>query len=345
MTLGANWKAATLKDVAALAGTTAMTASRAFSKPELLSEETLSKVLAAAKQLGYRHNALARALKQGVQSKLIGVVVPQVANQIFAKLAYGIDTALQEHGYRMMLAQSGDNVEWEKIAVNKLFSWRIDGLIIVPSGDGAFLKDLESRGEIPVVSAARPASFGNFDEVTLDDVAGAELAVNDLIQQGHRRIARLGKDDSLTTANRRMAGYRRALTEAGIEFDANLIRADNMSIEDARVSTEALLSLEDPPTAIFAESNLLTIGALRAASEQKSALAVNGFDDLDLSDLLAPSCGLVSYDAVKMGQISCDLMLSRIAQPELLPRRVVMPSTLNRTGKENRNNFYSVALQ
>lgn len=311
-----------------------MTASRAFARPELVAEETRLKVLKAAEQIGYQRNSLARALRPGGRSGLIGVVVANIANPFYSSLAQGIDEELQRRGYRMMLAHSADDAEREQAVLNDLRTWRVDGIVIVPAAGASALESLRpGSGSAPVVIVGRGSGGGDFDEVLVDDLDGARVAVADLLAQGHRRIAYVGNEAILPTSVDRLRGYRCALAEAGLQADESLVKQGCETVEQARMAMAGLLASATPPTAVFAGNNRAMVGALKAMREADRMLVVNGFDELELAELLKVRCGMMSFDAVAMGRTSAELIVSRLAGESVgASRRVIVPSVLVHAG-------------
>ncbi|OYO05819.1 LacI family DNA-binding transcriptional regulator [Enemella evansiae] len=319
-------RAPTLKDVAAAAGVAVMTASRAFARPELVSPSTREKVITAANSLGYRHNALAAAMRTQ-QSGLVGVIVTNIENPFHSKLAQGIDQVLTANGRRMLLGHSQDDAAREAALIADMRSWRVEGLIAVPAL--AEIPAEERFAGTPTVLAGRRAATRSINQVTVDDEEGARLATADLIDRGARRIGFIGNEDRIPTTIDRLAGYRAALADAGFDADEGLVRLGCRTVADAR---SAVLELRGTasPDALFCVNNQTTIGALQAYGDTADPPLITGFDDLELADLLRIPTTLVSYDPVALGADAANLLLKVLARPGGRPRQLVRPVTLHR---------------
>lgn len=321
-------RAPTLKDVAAAAGVAVMTASRAFARPELVSPKTREKVITAANSLGYRHNALAAAMRSQ-QSGLVGVIVANIENPFHSKLAQGIDQVLTANGRRMLLGHSQDDAAREAALIADMRSWRVEGIIAVPA-----LAEIPAEDRfagIPTVLAGRRAATDTISQVTVDDEEGARIATADLIARGATRIGFIGNEDRIATTVDRLAGYRAALAEAGIDFTESLVRLGCRTVSDARTAAESLRT-NLAPDALFCVNNQTTIGALQAYADVAEPPLITGFDDLDLAGLLRIPTTLVSYDPVAMGADAATLLLENLDSPSGSPTQLVLPVSLRRHG-------------
>jgi LacI family transcriptional regulator len=168
----------------------------------------------------------------------------------------------------------------------------------------------------------------------VDSRAASEAAVAHLIAQGHRRIAHLGDLTSIYTARERYEGYRDAHLRAGLTLDPALCVADLHNSELAEAAALALLSLPDPPTAIFGSQNLVTVGVVKAlrATGQSHAIAVVGFDDFALADLVDPPITVVAQNAAALGTAAAELLLARLGGDASPPRSIVIPTELIQRG-------------
>ncbi len=174
----------------------------------------------------------------------------------------------------------------------------------------------------------RPAAGIQADAVVLDNLEGARRAIQHLVALGHRRIGFVGDSEGLPTAQERLAGYRLALSEAGIAFDPAIVRGGSPRSELAEVATRQLLTSEDPPTAIFAENNRNCIGVVRAVRSLGRAVGVVGFDDFELADLLAVPVTVVAYDPGELGRAGAELLFARMGGDLRPPQRIVIPTRL-----------------
>lgn len=324
----------TMRDVAHRAGVSPMTVSRALRDDPRVSPEAKTRVVDAVSELGYRRNEAARNLRLGRSNGLIGLVVTNLANPFYSQLALGVEAMAAEHGARVMLGNSGEDVARERQLVHDFASRRLDGIIVVPTGSNHLHLQPAQLSGIPVVLAAGPPVRFEADAVLLDDFGGTWEATHHLIEAGHRKIAFLGLPASTWTGSERFRGYCAALEEAGIPLDDRIISLQHRDVPAAERAMLALLDAEDPPTAVFTANNRNTIGAYRAIRGRQSGTALAGFDDFELADMLSLPLTVVAYDPRELGRRAAELLCDRIdhADPQS-PRRVVIPTKLVQYGQ------------
>jgi LacI family transcriptional regulator len=313
----------TLADLAREAGTSASTASRALSARGYVSAAARGRVLEAADRLGYVPNASARTLKQRT-SRVVGVVVSDLGNPFYARLAHGIEQTLREADYQMVVL--GDNSESaEEVAGARTFiAMRAPGVILTPvAGQAAAI--LAAQG-IAVVEVDRRVADVECDAVVIDNEGGAEAATAHLLGLGHRRIALLVADTTLTTDVGRLTGYRRAHRAAKIPVDDRLIVRIRFDDAEAEQRIDALLANE-APTAIFAANNLLAEQAWRVLRRRRLRLpkqvSLVGFDDVPWMEMVEPGITAVAQPTVELGRCAARLLLRRLEDP-------ACPSTVER---------------
>lgn len=320
-----------MRNVAAHVGVSAMTVSRALGGDPTVLPETRERVLAAAQQLGYRRNELARNLRVGGPSGMVGLVVTNLANPFYAQLALGVETITARRGMKVVVSNTGDDVGRERELVNDLAARRVDGIVVVPAGQDQRHLDPERLGGVPVVLVARPPLSIQVDCVILDDFGGAHEATSRIVGDGHRRIGFLGPPAAWTSSER-LRGFRAALAEAGLLLDNRLVRGDQRDVAAAETAARELLALEDPPTAFFCANSPNTIGAYRAVRAGRLECALSGFDDFELADMLDLPVRVVAYDTGAMGRRAAELLLDRIDgegdETASAARRVVLDTTV-----------------
>jgi LacI family transcriptional regulator len=327
-------RAVTLADIAREAGTSASTASRALSGRGYVSSPARDRLLAAAERLGYVPNASARALKQKT-SRVVGVVVSDLRNQFYARLAAGIEQALREADFQMMLL--GDNSESaEELAAARTFlAVHAPGVIMTPVGAAA--TDLLVRHGVAVVEVDRQLADLPCDAVVIDNEAGARAATAHLLELGHRRIGLLGVDTEWTTDAGRRRGYHAAHSDSGTPVDERLILRVGVHAADAEEQIGRLLG-DEAPTALFAANNLLAEQAWnvlrRRGLRLPAEISLVGFDDVPWMAMVDPGITVVAQPTVEMGRRAAQLLLARAESPErpatveiLEPRLVVRGST------------------
>lgn len=322
----------TMRDVAQHAGVSPMSVSRALRDDPRVSPETKTRVMTAVNALGYRRNEAARNLRLGRSSGLAGLVVTNLANPFYSQLAIGVEAMASEHGMRVILGNSGEDIARERQLVHDFASRRLDGIIVVPVGNNHRHLNAAQQAGIPVVLAASPPVKFAADAVLLDDFGGTWEATHHLIKAQHRKIAFLGLQASTWTGSERFRGYCAALEEAGIPLDERIVSRQHRDVATAELATLELLGQKDPPTAVFAANNRNTIGAYRAIRGRRSNTTLGGFDDFELADMLALPLMVVKYDPGELGRRAAELLWDRIAHPqpqeEPAARRIVIPTKL-----------------
>jgi LacI family transcriptional regulator len=324
----------TLADIAREAGTSPSTASRALNGSGYVSDAARDRLVAVANRLGYVPNASARTLKQRT-SRVVGVVVSDLDNQFYARLAAGIEQVLREANYQMMVL--GDNSEAaEEVAGARTFlAMRAPGVIMTPVGSDA-TELLRSRG-IAVVEVDRRLAEVPCDAVVIDNERGGREATMHLVGLGHRRIALLGVETDWTSDAGRLSGYRTALRNAGIEFDKRLVVRIPLHSPDTEMRIEALLD-EGAPTAIFAANNTLAEQVWHVLRRRglriPADVSLVGFDDVPWMGMVDPAITVVEQPTLELGRRAALLLLRRLDGPTLdpaveilQPRLVVRGST------------------
>ena len=326
---------ATLEDVARLAGVSAKTVSRVFNRRDLVNPATADIVLAAAARLRFRPAALARGLRHG-RSGTVGLIVGELGNPFYYKVAAGIEHELAAHGYGLILATTDDTVEGERRVAQALLAQRVSALMLIPvSEDQAYL-DGERQLGTPVIAVDRPARNLVADSVVLDNRAGALDATRRLIERGHRRIGYVCNPASVWSQTERVAGYREAMAEAGMADTARWERIVNDRDARAEDLVRELLTAPAPPTALICGNNRIGVGALRtlkALRDETTALIC--FDDFDTADVLDVS--VVTYDPRDLGRRAAEVALARIQDPTGFTRQLVLPTWVIERGTGERS--------
>lgn len=309
----------TLADLAREAGTSASTASRALSGRGYVSPAVRARLVAAADRLGYVPNASARTLKQRT-SRAIGVVVSDLGNQFYGRLAAGIEQTLRVSDYQMVLVADNASAAEEAAGARTFLAMRAPGVIMTPVGAEA--STLLARNGVPVVEVDRQLASEPCDAVVLDNERGARDATAHLLAAGHRRIGLLVVDTSWTSDVGRLAGYRAAHEEAGIALDERLIVRIAAQARDTDARIAALLDVESP-TAIFAANNLLAEHAWRVLRRRGLSLpgdvSLVGFDVVPWMEMVSPAITVVAQPALEMGRRAAALLLRRLADPAVEP--------------------------
>jgi LacI family transcriptional regulator len=292
-------------------------------------------VLAAVDSLGYRRNEVARNLRLGRTSGLIGLVVTNLANPFYSQFALGVESCVSRHGLKVLLTNTDEDVERERRVVEELTARRVDGMIVVPAGnDHSHLA--AQPGSVPIVLGARPPSGVPLDCVLVDDFGGAREATAGLLAAGHTRLGFLGLPPSVWTGSERFRGFSVALEEAGVALDERYVRLRQRTIPAAEAAARELIELPRPPTALFCANSRNTLGAFRATSRLRCPVSLAGFDDFELADVLGVPL-IVAYDPRELGRRAADLLLRRLNEPDTdpanaAPLRIVVPTKVVRYG-------------
>ena len=304
-----------MRDVAALAKVSLKTVSRVVNGETGVSPRLAKRVMTARDRLGYRHDLTASSLRRSDgRSLTIGVVLEDVSNPFASTLHRAIEDVAVERRVLVLAGSSDEDEDRERQLVSAFVSRRVDGLIIQPSSHDHSYLHTERRAGTPVVFVDRPPSFLDADAVVTDNAAGIRGAVRHLVEQGHRRIAYLGDMRSIATAAERHQGYVEELAEQKIGLDATLVRLDLRGIEKAEAAAREVLARPQRPTAIIAGQNLITIGAFRAlrALDLHRRVALVGFDDFLLADLLEPGITVIAQDPAAIGRTAAAVLFRRL---------------------------------
>jgi LacI family transcriptional regulator len=338
-------KRVTNRDVARLAGVSTAVVSYVVNKgPRSTSPELRERVLEAIKTLGYHPSAMARGLR-GQRSQTIGFVVNDYFPLAVFISAYSagvltglIDQLKQQHYYLLVYPiEIGEDLSSFELLLR---SGRLDGVVVrlvqdSPASDR--LLRIVAASKTPCVCIERPViPRFPFLSVTTDDAAGAEQAMQYLVAQGHRRIGYIHGDLRYASAQTRLESYKRVLSANGLSLDDRLIRGRSWTSADAAAAMRDLLSLDEPPTAIFAASDELARSAINVLREQSLRvphdMAVVGFDDMPLAREMTPALTTVRIPMLEMGRTAADLLLQQIDQPDIPTESVVMQTELIRRG-------------
>ena len=302
----------TIYDVARVAGVSVATVSHVLNGTRKVAPDTAARVRRAIEELGYQPNGIAQSLRKRV-TYAIGVLVSDITNPFFAHLVRGVEDAAHAAGYSIIVCNSDEDPEKEDFYIRSLWRRRIDGMLIAPTRDGASpaLKELVQK-EIPFVFVDRKAKGIEAPAVLSDNVGGAYLATKYLIDRGHKRIGIILGIPGATTTEERFSGYRQALEDAGISFCEELVVWGWYRAEGAQNATKKLLSLHDPPTAIFCTNNLMTMGALQELHRRNISIpeevAIIGFDDLEWAEFVHPPLTVVVQNPYKLGQYGFEVL-------------------------------------
>lgn len=302
--------------VADLAGVSIATVSRVLNNSKPVSPKTRERVEAAIDQLQFRANAFGRSLALA-QSRVLLVLVPDFANPYFAQIIQGIEYVARQQGYRIMLADENNVSHGKFTPLDAVYDRLADGVISMTHLDER-TDMFEEASRLPWVACSEIYPNSKIPHVSIDHRQAAIDAVQHLIHQGHRRIGFITANENYFWSYRRREGYTRALALAGLELERELICVVNgTDISFGGEAANSLLSLARPPTAVFAVSDTLAIGAIkafhRAGRRVPSDIAVIGFDNIPLSEVFEPSLTTIAQPMRELGAVAAELLLVRLA--------------------------------
>jgi LacI family transcriptional regulator len=318
----------TMRDVAELAGVSLKTVSRVINEEPGVAAHTAERVGAAIAELGFQRNDLARSLRQGRSSATIGLITEDVGNPFYSAIAQAVEHAAREHGCMLITSSCEEDPERERELVQALLRRRVDALLLVPASRDHSYLGRELGDTTPVVFLDRPPEGVEADSVLLDNQGGARSAVEHLLAHGHRRIAYVADPDVLYTAAERLTGYRDAMAAAGVEIDPELVRLGSHDAVQAEAVVREMLALPpgSRPTAFFCGNNRHTVGALRALRGLEHEIALVGFDDFELADLLGIT--VVRHEIQDLGLHAAALAFARLEGQGGPSRQVIVETRI-----------------
>jgi LacI family transcriptional regulator len=300
--------------VAARAGVSKTTVSHVMNGTRFVHPETRTKVETAIAELGYYPSSIARSLTTR-KTATIAVVVSDISNPFFTAVVRGIEDGLQGRDYQLIVCNTDEDVDKQERYLRALLAKRVDGLIIAATGDPcSFLTTVTKHISTLFIDRQPPG----LDEPILgvDNESAAYDAVRHLRDHSHSRIAAVVGLPQVSTSAERLAGYRRALSDSGIAFDESLVCTGNSRIEGGMAAVGTLLALPDPPTAVFAANNLMTLGVLKALGMRRlrcpEDVALVGFDDHEWASCFTPPLTVVRQPTYDMGQAAASVLLRQI---------------------------------
>jgi LacI family transcriptional regulator len=333
-----NFNAITISDIGRALNLSASTVSKALSDSYEISEKTKKRVVEYARQNNYRPNPMAQSLKKG-KSKSIGIVVSTIDNQFFSQVINGIESVAYSEGYNVIITQTHELYELEVSNVNHLTHRSIDGLLISLSTEThnvEHLQKLQSQG-LPIVFFDRVSDSINTHKVIADNFNGAYEATMHLIDSGYKNIAHITTAAHTSIARERLAGYKKALTDKGIAINEQYIKYckhGGKDIPETENALNELLALPQKPQAIFTASDRTTTTVLGLLHKLKVSIpdeiALVGFTNTFLADLLNPALSSVYQPAFDIGKKATEMLLSLIRSkyPVTEFEEIVLPTQL-----------------
>jgi LacI family transcriptional regulator len=321
----------TIFDVADEAGVSLATVSRVINNKDHVSQEKRERVLRAMAQLGYVANEQARSLAGG-SSRVVGLLVDYLSTSYMDEIIRGIDETLDTENYDLMLYTTHRRKTKESAYVTKLTRKLADGLLLIlPRNAAAYLETLRQR-QFPHVLIDYLSDGQNVPAVSATNFRGACDAISYLLSLGHRRIGFITGTMEFGCARDRLEGYKATVQSHGIPFDPQLVYEGDFMQPQGYLNAQKLLSLPEPPTAIFASNDMMAFGVMEAARERglrlPEDLSIIGFDDIPQAAHVHPTLTTVRQPLEEMGRSAARLLLNYIAQPTAPVERIELPTEL-----------------
>lgn len=326
--------AITIEDVARLAGVSIATVSRTLHRPDIVSEKTRKRVEQAIEATGYTTNAMARSLRT-MQTHVIVVLVPNIGNPFFSEILLGIEAVASAHGFNILIGNTDNKPEREKSFAAYVRGHQADGMLLlnghVPLDNGGRLQGRPAALPPMVIMCERIPGL-SLPTVRIDNEGAAHLATRHLIELGHRSIAHIkGPEENILTKDR-LAGYRRALEEAGIPFEARLVAPGDFSIPSGQRGVERILDEGPRPTAVFCSNDEMAMGAIVALKQRGLSVpgdvSVVGFDDIQFAGSYDPPLTTIHQPRRHIGETAMALMVELLESGSVPEGEVVIETEL-----------------
>jgi len=305
----------TIKDIAREADVSVTTVSRVLNKKPDVGDDTRAKILKLIDEMNYNPNSVARGLVMQ-KTHTIGLIIPDISNPFFPQVARAIEDKAQKLGYSVIFFNTDNHLEREKKAVELFKSKQVDGLIVSLSlGNEEILKELKASN-YPVVQIDRSVLNDSYPLVSIDNKNSSYQMVEYMLKKGYRKIAHISGDLNTTTARERLEGYKKAISDYGIEINEDYIIEGDYTQHSGFEAVKKLLKLKDSPTAVFAANDLSAAGVYKAlfAADLKipEDMAVAGHDDIGIASLLRPELTTMRQPKYSLGERAVSVLLKMI---------------------------------
>ncbi|EKE77479.1 substrate-binding domain-containing protein [Gallaecimonas xiamenensis] len=311
---------ATIKDVANKAGVSISTVSHVLNNTRFVAETTKERVFQAIKELNYAPSAVARSLKVN-RTRTLGMLVTTSTNPYFAEVIRGVEETCAERGYTLILCNSGGDPDRQQASLRMLIEKRVDGILVMLSEDATELYGLlGTHPELPQVLMEWGDTQGDIYRIQDNAEQGGYLAAKHLIDKGHKAIGCITGPASKSLTVERLAGYRRAMGEAGLEVNPAWILEGDFEPEGGYAAMERLLAQKDRPTALFVFSDPMALGAISAAHmaglRVPQDLSVIGYDDVPMANFFSPPLTTIHQPKYRLGQKAAKILLAKVNKEE-----------------------------
>ncbi|MGM0502384.1 MAG: LacI family DNA-binding transcriptional regulator [Bacillota bacterium] len=327
----------TIKDIAEKAEVSPTTVSRVLNDKPDVSDETKQKIEEVINELNYNPNGIARGLVLN-KTHTLGLVIPDISNPFFPEVAKGIEDKAKEAGYSVIFCNTDNHTQGEKEAIELMKSKQVDGMIVSLAINEENKKELAELAaeNFPVVQIDRKIPGAGFPAVVIDNQAASYKATQHLINLGHEKIAHISGNLKVKPAQDRLAGFKEALENNGLESTKEWIREGDYSSQSGYEEMKQLLQLVERPTAVFIANDLMALGAYEAVFEQglkiPEDISIVGYDDIEVSSVIRPALTTVSQPEYKLGVEAAELLINSLeGEDEIETDQVLAAELVERT--------------
>ena len=320
--------ATSIKDVAKMAGVSIATVSRVLNDIDVVNEDTKEKVLNAIKELGYRPNIIARSLKTQ-RTKTIGILIPDISSQFYPEIVRGAEDVANIYDYNVILCNSDFDVEKEKEYLRVLREKMVDGVIYMSSSLNNEILDLINELDLKTILVETKDSQGLFPSVTIDNVTATYEGTKYLIERGLKKLAFIGVDSSTINAwGERYIGFEKALKEAKVSVDKNLVHFDTLKVKSGIEGAEQFVKSKKKFEAIVCASDEIAMGAINTLRENgikvPEDVSVIGFNNNYAASIFYPKITTISQPSYDMGSVAMRMLIKLLNKKELGERHFVL---------------------
>lgn len=319
----------TLKDVAKKVGVSYATVSRALNNHKDVNDKTRKKVLKIAQEMGYKPNAIAQGLVKK-ETRTIGLLIPDITNPFFPEVAQGVEEAANKAGYNVFLCNTEWDEELETDYLNVLLQKQVDGLIISPGSEELEHLQYITNSDTKLVFIDK--GIQNHTSIIIDNVSGAKMAIEHLIDRGHKDIAFIGGSEDIAANQERLEGYKSALGDNNITVKDEYIKNGDFNRESGHFMMKSLLKNSQTITAVFAANDLLALGVMQAIKEAElnipGDIAVVGFDDIEFASLPEIQLTTVRQPKYQMGKLAFEALIDQIKEDSKLGKKILLEPQL-----------------
>ena len=314
-------KEVTIYDVAKVLNISPSTVSRGLKDHPHIRKETKKNIIAKAKEMGYQQNKFASNLRQK-HTNTIGVVVPKLNSYFMATVISGVEKITAQNGYGLIISQSQESWKKEISCISTLFNSRVDGLLVSLAFDTKNLEHFKIllNKDIPVVFFDRVTDCNGCISIVIDNYKAGYEATSHLIEQGCKRIVHIGGNLLRNVYSERFRGYKQALTDNKIEFEQNLVVICDMSGQASTDATKKILKMLPRPDGIFTSNDATAVAAMveleRAGVMIPDEIAVVGFNNEPISQVIRPNLTTVDYPARQIGEIAATSLINKLKNSE-----------------------------